>query len=48
MVEKEHEEIWETPMAYKMLARYVRRALVIIFKIMLWLYSATLFIHVNF
>lgn len=22
MVEKEHEEIWETPMAYKMLARY--------------------------
>lgn len=21
MVEKEHEEIWETPMAYKMLAR---------------------------
>lgn len=25
MVEKEHEEIWETPMAYKMLARYVQR-----------------------
>ncbi|XP_050711756.1 dynein axonemal heavy chain 5-like isoform X2 [Eriocheir sinensis] len=29
MVEKEHEEIWETPMAYKMLARFEKIAVVV-------------------